>query len=50
MDEIAKRSEPQTGDTPVDAAVETTLVETAERKAGSAVGAITPDRWISDAR
>ena len=41
MDEIAKRTEQQTGDAPVDA-LETTVVEAAERKAGTAIGAIKP--------
>jgi len=41
MDETAKRTEPQTGDAPVDSG-EATVAETVARKAGSAVGAITP--------
>jgi len=39
MDEISKRTDPQSGDAPVDAGE---VVETVERKPGSAVGAIAP--------
>ena len=41
MDEIPKRTESQTGDAPIDTG-EAAVAETAERKAGSAVDAITP--------
>ena len=40
MDEKPKRTEPQTGEAPVDAG-EPAVAETTERKAGSPVGAIT---------
>ena len=39
MDEAAKRTEPQSGDAPVDAR-EAAVAETVERKSGSSAGAI----------